>query len=51
MEHSPILDRVAHAARAAMMVHALKTSRVGLVGQPLSLIHIFFILFLKTFEK
>ena len=34
MEHSPILDRVAHAARAAMMVHALKTSRVGLVGQP-----------------
>lgn len=34
MEHSRILERVANAARVAMMVHALNTSRVGLVGEP-----------------
>ena len=34
MEHSDILKRVADAARVAMMVHALKTSKVGLVGEP-----------------
>lgn len=34
MDHSPVLKRVAAAARAAMMVHALKNARVGLVGQP-----------------
>lgn len=34
MEHSRILERVANAARVAMMVHAFKTSRVGLVGEP-----------------
>ena len=34
MEHSKVLERVADAARVAMMAHALKTARVGLVGEP-----------------
>lgn len=34
MEHSDVLERVARAARAAMMVHTLRQSRVGLIGEP-----------------
>lgn len=34
MEHSDVLDRVAGAARAAMVTHELRHARVGLVGKP-----------------
>ena len=34
IEHSNVLDRVAQAARAAMMVHVMEKSRVGIVGEP-----------------
>lgn len=34
MEHSDVVDRVAEAARAAMIATALKRTRVGTVGEP-----------------
>lgn len=34
LEHSDVLQRVAAAAKAAMMAHILRESKVGLVGEP-----------------
>lgn len=34
MEHSDVMHRIAGAAKAAMMGRALKTAKVGLVGEP-----------------
>lgn len=34
IDHSDVLDKVAQAARTAMMVHTMKHSRVGMAGEP-----------------